>query len=181
MRAISAIALITTTTLIAQTVTQKPKVTEVAANGFQIRMTIPCKAKPDVVYDSFVNDVGEWWDKSHTYTQDATNLSIEPKPNGWFIEKLPNGGFVRHFEIVYLAPSKTIRLEGGMGPLQEQGVAGSMTINFKPAGDGTDIDLTYNVGGFMPGGEAKMKQWSEPVKMVITQQMERLSAFAEKQ
>lgn len=180
MRAISAIAAIATTTLIVQTAT-KSEVAEVAANGFQIKMTVPCTARPNVVYDSFINHVGEWWDKSHTYTQDASNMSVEARPHGWLIEKLPEGGFVRHFELIYLAPNKTIRLDGGMGPLQEQGVTGSMTINFKPDGDGTNIDLTYNVGGFMPGGQAKMKQWSEPVKMVITQQIQRLSAFAEKQ
>lgn len=181
MRVATTVVAIATVAIIAQNAVEKSEVTEVAANGFQIRMTIPCKAKPEIVYDSFVNHVGEWWDAAHTYTQDAKNLSVEAKPHGGFIEKLPDGGFVRHFEIVYLAPNKTIRLEGGMGPLQEQGIAGSMTINFKPVDAGTNIELTYNVGGFMPGGEAKMKQWSTPVKMVITQQMHRLRDFAQQQ
>ncbi len=181
MRPISTVAFVAITALIAQAAIQKSEVTEVAANGFQIKMTIPCEAKPDVVYACFVDHIGDWWDKSHTYTNNSKNLTIDARPHGWLSETLPNGGFVRHFEIVYLAPNKTIRLEGGMGPLQDQGVAGSMTIHFKPSSDGTStIDLTYNVGGFMPGGENTMKQWAPVVKQVITGQMECLRDYAEK-
>lgn len=181
MKTLGTIAIVAAAAFIAQQATEQSEVTETAANGFQIKMTIPCEAKSDVVYDSFVNHVGDWWDASHTYTQDAKNLAIEARPHGWFIEKLPDGGFVRHFGIAYLAPGKTIRMDGGMGPLQEHGVAGSMTINFKPTDNGGSvIDLTYNVGGFMPGGEKTIKQWSPLVKQVITGQMQRLRDYAEK-
>ncbi len=178
MRAFSVLFVFGGVSLLAQRDKPESQVVEAAVNGFQIKMSIPCKAKPEVVYGSMVNHLSEWWDASHSYTQDAKNMSIEAKPHGWFIEKLPEGGFVRHFEIVYLAPGKTIRFEGGMGPLQEQGIAGSMTINFKPTDSGSTIDLTYNVGGFIVGGEKTMKQWAPPVKQVIQGQFERLRDHA---
>jgi len=142
MRAFSFLFVLASVGLLTQSEKPDSRVVEAAANGFQIKISISCKAKPDVVYDSMVNHISEWWDASHSYTQDAKNMSIEVRPHGWFIEKLPKGGFVRHFEITYLAPGKSIRFEGGMGPLQEQGIAGSMTINFKPTDSGSTIDLT---------------------------------------
>ncbi|MFK7817725.1 MAG: hypothetical protein AB8G99_03320 [Planctomycetaceae bacterium] len=187
MRCISATVVVVIGTLIAQVSAksesnvQTAAVKEVSTNGFQIEMSIPVKSKSTDVYDCFVKNVADWWDKSHTFTADSRNLKIEAKPHGWFLETLPDGGFVRHFEIVYLAPGKTIRLNGGMGPLQEHGVAGSMTINFKPINEKTSsIELTYNVGGFIPGGQETFKQWAPIVKQVIMEQMERLRDYAQK-
>ena len=44
-------------------------------------------------------------------------------------EKLPDGGFVRHLQIVYYQPGKSLRLTGGLGPLQELGVHGSLVFS----------------------------------------------------
>ena len=50
--------------------------------------------------------------------------------------------------VIYAQPAKTLRLNGALGPLQEFGVTGSMTWQIEPAGGGSRITLTYNVGGF---------------------------------
>ena len=34
------------------------------------------------VYDALVGQIGSWWNPEHTYSHDAKNLSIDPRPGG---------------------------------------------------------------------------------------------------
>src|SRR4029077_15300692 len=94
------------------------------------------------VYDSLIGQVGSWWNPQHTYSGDSKNLSIDPRPGGCFCERLPGGG-VEHMRVVLVRSNETIRLVGGLGPLQASGVAGSMTWRLSPAERGTKLELTY--------------------------------------
>ena len=154
-------------------------VVSVHENGFQLTISVPVQALPKAVYNNFINHVDKWWDKAHTHSGDSANLSFDNRPGGQLLEKLPEGGFVRHFEIVYLKPQSTIRLRGAMGPLQEHGVTGAMTIQFLPIENGTNVNVTYNVGGYIPGGLKTMKAWSPAVNQVITEQFQRLRDYSE--
>ncbi len=128
-------------------------VVSLADNGFVSRNTVTVPVDPARAYAALVERVAGWWDPAHTFSQDSANLSIEARPQGCFCEKLPGGGFVRHLTVVFAAPGKTLRLEGGLGPFQAMGVAGSMTWTFQPAADGgTAVELTYTVGGYNPAG-----------------------------
>jgi hypothetical protein len=51
-----------------------------------------------------------------------------------------------------------------------------MTITLKPAADGTDLSLTYNVGGYIKDGLAS---WASPVDSVLAEQVMRLKSFVE--
>ena len=73
------------------------------------------------MYNSIVDDVGLWWDSSHTFSGNAENLSIDDKAGGCFCENLENGGSVRHLEVVFVDPGKTLRMIGGLGPLSSDG------------------------------------------------------------
>ncbi len=42
-------------------------------------------------------------------------------------------------QVVYAAPGKTLRLSGGLGPLQGMGVTGAMTFTLEPAADGRTL------------------------------------------
>ena len=98
-------------------------VADSAANGFTVKATVTIQAAPAVVYQKLVRNVGDWWDPGHTFSGDARNLMIDAKPMGCFCEKLPNEGGVRHLEVVFAAPGKTLVMTGGLGPLQS--LAGS--------------------------------------------------------
>jgi hypothetical protein len=80
-------------------------------------------------------------------------------------------------EVVYFAPGKAIRMLGGLGPLQEMGVHGALTIRLRPDGNKTVILLTYDVSGFFAGGTDKI---APAVDGVLIEQMDRLKAFTEK-
>jgi uncharacterized protein YndB with AHSA1/START domain len=121
--------------------------------------------------------VGEWWSAEHTYSHDAHNLSIEEKVAGCFCEKLPNGGGVRHMEVVYLAPGKAVRLTGALGPLQALGSAGSMTIQLTAVEGGTKLEVTYAAAGYLPAG---MASFAAPVDAVLAGQSTRLKDYVER-
>ena len=149
---------------------------QVTPNGFLVKFDVNVNAPVAKVYDALVGQVGSWWNPEHTYSHDAKNLSIDPRPGGCFCEKLPNGGGVEHLRVVYVAPPEVLRLSGGLGPLQASGVAGSMTWKLTGDGDHTRIQLSYSVGGFIDGGFEKM---APLVENVLRQQLDRLKQFAE--
>lgn len=119
--------------------------------GFQVRHVQTIAGTPEKVFGMLLQ-VGTWWDSAHTYSGDARNMTLEAKPGGCFCEKLPNQGGVQHMTVAFIAPPTTLRLIGGLGPLQESGIAGSMTFVLKPADGGTQVTLTYNAGGYYKGG-----------------------------
>ena len=138
--------------------------------GFSLKHTVQVRTTADKSWQAFT-EIGSWWSPAHTWSGDAKNMSLNVKPGGYFLEKLPDGGFVRHMEVVYAAPGKLIRLHGGLGPLQEQAVHGAMSVTFNESEGATTINITYNVGGYVPGG---LNPWASIVDGVITEQFDRL-------
>ncbi|MFZ6657399.1 hypothetical protein [Undibacterium sp. TJN19] len=141
------------------------EVIDISGNGFQIRHEVQLNVKAEQAYDILVTQVANWWNPSHTYSQDARNLSIDARPGGCFCEKLPNGGGVQHLTVVYVAPGKSLRMTGALGPMQGSGLAGSMSWDLSPqkapnmgetGNTGSKLVLTYSVGGYMLGGFEKM-------------------------
>src|ERR1700730_14495977 len=94
--------------------------------GFTVKPTLNIQANPDAVYRSLIHNIGDWWSSEHSFSGNSHNLSIEEKAGGCFCEKLPNGGGVRHLQVLFVAPGKTLRMGGGLGPLQGIAANGSM-------------------------------------------------------
>jgi uncharacterized protein YndB with AHSA1/START domain len=154
----------------------KAEITDSTFYGFTVKTEVTVNQNPDSLFKYLTRDVGQWWDPQHTFSGKATNLIIQPKANGCFCERLENGGSVRHMTIVFVEPGKMLRMTGGMGPLQSMAVEGSMTFQFKSSGAETVLTLTYTVGGYAPGGMAKL---APVVDQVLDQQMQRLRVYAE--
>ncbi len=151
------------------------EITDSSANHFSITIKTTIHSPVTKAYKSFIQ-IGNWWDSSHTYSGNSHNLYIEEKANGCFGEKLENGGSVTHMTISYIQPENTIRMIGGLGPLQEWAIYGSMTISFNKKDSNTEIILTYNVSGYHPKG---VQSWAVPVNAVLTMQMMRLKNYIE--
>lgn len=133
-------------------------------------------APADRVYESIVKGIGRWWDPAHTYSGESKNLTIDPVPGGCFCEKLPDGGGVSHLTVVFVSPGKLIRFSGALGPLQQGGLAGSMTYKPTPAGDATRCEVSYAVGGYFKGG---LDATAPAVDHVQGGQLERLKRYVE--
>lgn len=152
------------------------EVADSSAGGFTVKHSVTIQAPPAEVFARLLR-VGEWWDPVHTFSGDAHNLSIEPKPMGCFCEKLPPQGSVRHMEVILVEPGKRLLMSGGLGPLQQMGVVGTMTIQLAPAGTGTSLQLSYAVSGYSPQG---MASWAAPVDAMLGQQFVRLKNYVER-
>ena len=152
------------------------EIADAGPGGFTIQQTWTIKAASEEVYKRFMNNVGDWWSSGHTFSGDSHNLSIEPRINGCFCEKLPNNGGVRHLEIIYLVPGKTVRFSGALGPFQSMGVSGVMTIQLKPAEGATQLSLTYTVSGFMREAPRSLAAGADAM---LKEQFTRFQHFAE--
>lgn len=142
--------------------------------GFQLSASRTTDASPEIAYKALLQ-VDQWWNPEHTYTLDASNLAMD-LDRRCFCERLPKEGFVRHMEIVYHSPGSMLRLIGGLGPLQELGIHGALTVKLKKAGKKTIIEWTYNASGYLPGG---MKPLAPVVDRVQVEQLERLIKYCD--
>jgi uncharacterized protein YndB with AHSA1/START domain len=149
---------------------------EVTPNGFLVKLEANINASSAKVYDAMVGQVGSWWNPEHTYSHDAKNLSIDPRPEGCFCEKLPNGGGIEHLRVVYVSPPMIVRFSGALGPLQTSGVAGSMTWKLTGEANQTHLEFSYSVGGFIQGGFEKI---APAVEAMLREQLDRLKLFIE--
>jgi uncharacterized protein YndB with AHSA1/START domain len=151
------------------------EVKSVTANGFEVASVVAIAGPADRVY-SALGEVGRWWDPSHTFSHDAGNLSIELHAGGCFCERLKDGGSVQHLQVVYAAPSQGLRLRGALGPLQTEGVDGTLSWTLKQGEGGTNVTLSYVVGGYIRSG---MEQWAPKVDRVLDEQLQRLKSYVE--
>ncbi len=142
--------------------------------GFLVKNTTTIVAEPDQVYRAIVDGVGNWWEKAHTWSGDPKNLSITAKAGGCFCEHLPPDGEVQHMTVIFVAPGKMLRMTGALGPMQESGIAGTLTFELKAAGENTEVTLTYSAGGYFRGG---MQSLAEPVDKVIAAQLAALKNY----
>jgi uncharacterized protein YndB with AHSA1/START domain len=151
------------------------EVVESTANGFAVRNTAQIAAHPSSVYNAAVNLVGRWWNPAHTFSKNAANLTLDGRPGGCLCERTTNGGVV-HLTVIYVATQQEIRFSGGLGPLQQAGIAGSMTWKLSESGGGTAFEWSYTAGGYMPGGLAAI---APAVDAVLNAQLQRLKRFVE--
>jgi uncharacterized protein YndB with AHSA1/START domain len=144
-------------------------------NGFTVSETAQITAPPDKVYSAVVAP-SHWWSSEHTYSQNAANLSLEPRAGGCWCEALPSGGSVQHLVVVNAIPGKLLRMRGALGPLQGMAVDGAMTLSLRAAGTGTELTLRYAVGGYSRDGFGDL---AKAVDSVLDGQSARLKRLIE--
>ncbi len=148
----------------------RAEVTATSANGFQVKHVGTVNADRALAFSKFVEEFSRWYDANHTYSLKAENLSIDLERH-CMLEKLPEGGFVRHMEVVFYQPGRMIRMTGGLGPLQGLGVFGALTFEFQPvegSAEATQVTLTYNVSG---AEFLKLNDIASPVNSVLGMQL----------
>jgi uncharacterized protein YndB with AHSA1/START domain len=124
--------------------------------GFEIENKATVSATPTEAFAAFAR-VGQWWNSQHTYSGNAANMSLQTKAGACFCEVIPDGGgTIEHARVVYAKPGETLRLQGGLGPLQAEAVVGTLTWQLKPVSGGTEVTQSYVVGGYVRGGADKL-------------------------
>jgi uncharacterized protein YndB with AHSA1/START domain len=151
------------------------EVKEAAPASFVLETVTTVDAVPDRVWDTF-RDPRKWWNPEHSYSGDAANLYMDVQATGCFCERVPPKGSIEHARVIYIAPGQMMRLSGALGPLQAEAVQATLTFKFAKAGAGTQVTMSYVVGGYMrQGGETL----APLVDRVMAEQLTRLKAAAE--
>lgn len=121
------------------------------ADAFFIAFSEPVAATPAKVWTDLIQ-VQRWWSDEHTFSGKAANLSLAPTAGGCFCERWTDGS-VEHARVVMALPRHLLRLDGALGPLQEQALKG--TLNFWIRSDeagATRLDVEYRVNGVAASG-----------------------------
>lgn len=131
------------------------EVVSAGPNGFHVRHSVQMVVPTDKAYSGFAQ-VASWWNKDHTYSGDAANLSLALSPGGCFCERLPNGGGIEHMRVSYIDPGKRIVLTGSLGPLLYEATTGVMDLQFERSAGGSKVTMDYKAAGFFNGGADKL-------------------------
>jgi len=138
------------------------EVVDQQANGFSLQEQEIIAAAPDKVWAELIQP-SHWWSKAHTFSGDATNLTLDAKAGGCWCETLPGGGSVLHMTVVNVVPDKLLRMRGALGPFQSTGMDGALNIVLTPKGKSTEVALVYNLGGYVWGGYQALPQSADGV------------------
>ena len=148
--------------------------TNVSPNAFTSSHRAEVNASPAAVYAA-LGQLGRWWDPRHTYSGKSENLSLDLRAGGCWCEQW-DGGSVEHARVIYAAPGKALRVEGGFGPLQAMAVSAVVTYAIKTEGEKTILTMTYNVRG----ADAGLDKLAPLVDKVMAEGFARLVEFAGK-
>lgn len=155
--------------------TARSEVTETGAGYFRLKSVQQIAAPPARVYGA-LGQIGQWWNDAHTYSGKAANMTMPLEANACFCEALPNGGSVRHGVVSLAWPDQgMVRVEAALGPLQDEGVSGALYFQFKAKDGGTELTMTYHVGGARPA----IVSAAPVIDGVIVEQATRLKRYLE--
>lgn len=149
-----------TITLLAATAS--PAFAEVKAgseNGFNVIYVATVNATPDEIWKRLLSPK-DYWNKAHSWSGSTAGFYIDAQASGCFCElfqetdasgKLKTVGSVEHMRVIFAQPSKVLRMQGALGPLQSEAVLGTLTVAIGPYREntGTTVSFSYVVGGYM--------------------------------
>jgi len=117
-----------------------PANTEVVAassSHYALRHEAVSSLTADALWTRLVHPAN-WWSPAHSYSGDATNLSLDLRAGGLWKEEW-DGGSVAHGIVLYVKPGEVLRLEAPFGPLQSMAVNVVWTITVTPEGTGSRV------------------------------------------
>lgn len=151
----------------------RAEVVDKGTYGFRLKTVQQIAAPPESVFKA-IGQIGNWWTDAHTYSGKAANMTMPLTPNACFCEAMPGGG-VRHGVVELVIPNRQVRVAAALGPLQDEGVSAALFFNLVPKAGGTELTVTYNVGG----ARDFIVSAAPGVDGVITEAMVRLKRYVE--
>jgi hypothetical protein len=147
----------------------------VTPSGYLVTHTAELAATPAAAYSALA-EIGKWWNGSHTYSGVAGNLALDLRAGGCFCETWGEGNSIEHARVIYAAPGKALRMEGGLGPLQDMAVAAIMNFAFATAEGKTVLTFTYRVRG----ADGNLDKTAAIVDKVLGEQVTRFAEYLSK-
>jgi uncharacterized protein YndB with AHSA1/START domain len=148
--------------------------TGVSPSGFVVTHRAELTASPAAVYAA-IGHPNQWWNAEHSYSGKAENFSLDMRAGGCFCEAW-DGNSVEHARVISARRDRLLRLEGGLGPLQDRAVSAVLTFTIATLEGKTILTMTYRVRG----ADADLDKIAAPVDGVLGDQFARLTALVEK-
>lgn len=118
---------------------------QVASDGFLVEHHYTIERSTAESWAELVHPE-RWWPEDHTWSGSRGNLSLVPEAGGCFCERWARES-VEHARVVMSREGHLLRLRGSLGPLQEMGLTGVLTIALTEVEAGTAMTVTYRVSG----------------------------------
>lgn len=149
-------------------VAAQAEVVKSTAEGFIVAHTVNIESDTVTVFETMTSKVGRWWDPGHSFSGNADNMLISDL---CFCEHW-DGNLVRHLStVIWLEDSKVV-MEGGLGPLKELGLSGTMIWALIANDDATTtVNWKYHVYGY---SDTNLITLAPAVDGVLGEQMGRL-------
>lgn len=149
------------------------EIRQAAPDAFFIAFSQSTAVPPDRAYAA-VAALPAWWSDEHTWSGKASNLSLEARAGGCFCERWADGS-AEHGRVLMALPSKMLRLDAALGPLQEFALKGVLTFWIRYNEDGTSrIDVEYRVNG---AGNSGLDELAPKVDAMLGEQVARLGRY----
>jgi len=144
------------------------EVVKSTAEGFIVQHSVIIESDRPTVFATMTGKVGQWWSSDHSFSASASNMLIDEQ---CFCERW-DGNLIRHLNtVIWLENSKVI-MEGGLGPLKELGLNGTMIWTVTANDDaGTTVNWKYHVYGY---GDTDLTTLAPVVDGVLGEQLGRL-------
>lgn len=122
-----------------------------APDHFTLKLEAESERSPSEIWARLI-EPSDWWQSDHTYSGDASNLSLDPQAGGLWREDW-EGGSVWHGTVLQAQPDSSLVLSAPFGPLQGLAVTSVWTISLAPTETGgTKITFDHVTNGTMASG-----------------------------
>lgn len=118
-----------------------------------------------------ITELPQWWNDQHSWSGKAANMSVDLNAGGCWCERWGDGRSAMHGQVVMVQPGSVLRMNAALGPLQEIGVNGVLTLVTSTLEGKTFLRLTYRVNS---APEAALDKIAPAVDRVLGEQWQRL-------
>lgn len=125
------------------------EVKDATAHGFTVENSAVIAASPAKVWQAMTADIDRWWPKDHRWWGAASVLSIDARAGGCFCE-IAGERQAQHLQVVFVDPHNTLRMSGGLGPMQGMGLHGVAEWTLQAEGQAMRVRWRYRAGGYAP-------------------------------
>ena len=153
----------------------RAETSQVSASGFVSTHREEVKASTDAVWRAIVQ-LPRWWNSQHTWSGNASNLSLDAQAGGCWCERWGDGASAQHGQVLMVQPGRVITIQARLGPLLDKPVQAVLTLVTAQQDGKTMLRLSYQVAGSADAGLDKL---AATVDQVLGVQYQRLKRLAE--
>jgi uncharacterized protein YndB with AHSA1/START domain len=133
----------------------------------RILVALRVRATPGRTFDTFVNQIGEWWQPNGLFAfhpNGTGRLRFEPGPAGRLVELLPDGGEFEVGQIDAWHPPDRLAFSWRQASFSADQTT-QVEVLFEAVADGTRVTVVHTGWDVIPGDHVAKHRFPEPIFM----------------